>query len=91
MTFHWHDWAGYIGVLLVLLAFYLLQAHRLHGNGLAYQLMNVLGALGVMLSLLFGSFNWPAFIMQLAWLLIGIFGIARGAQRRREARQARLP
>ena len=91
MTFYWHDWAGYIGVLLVLLAFYLLQAHRLHGNGLVYQLMNVLGALGVMLSLLFGSFNWPAFIMQLAWLLIGIYGIVRGAQRRREARQARLP
>ena len=91
MTFHWHDWAGYVGVLLVLLAFYLLQAHKLHGNGLTYQLMNVLGAVGVMLSLLFGSFNWPAFVMQLAWLLIGIFGIAHGVQRRREARQARLP
>lgn len=91
MTFYWQDWAGYIGVLLVLLAFYLLQAHKLHGNGLVYQLMNVLGAVGVMLSLLFGSFNWPAFIMQLAWLLIGIYGITRGVQKRREARQARLP
>ncbi len=43
MTFYWHDWAGYIGVVLVLLAFLLLQAHKLHGNGLVYQLMNVLG------------------------------------------------
>ena len=32
MTFFWYDWAGYIGVLLVLSAFFLLQAHRLHGN-----------------------------------------------------------
>jgi paired small multidrug resistance pump len=87
MTFYWHDWAGYIGVVLVLLAFLLLQAHKLHGNGLVYQLMNVLGAIGVMLSLLFGVFNLPAFIMQLAWLVIGIFGIARGMRVRREARE----
>jgi paired small multidrug resistance pump len=88
MTFYWHDWAGYIGVVLVLLAFFLLQAHKLHGNGLVYQLMNVLGAVGVMLSLLFGSFNAPAFFMQLAWLLIGVYGIGRGARLRREARES---
>ncbi|GLQ51222.1 hypothetical protein ACFFJT_08470 [Dyella flava] len=88
MTFHWHDWAGYIGVVLVLLAFLLLQAHKLHGNGLVYQLMNVLGAIGVMLSLLFGAFNAAAFFMQLAWLLIGLYGIARGMRLRREARDA---
>ncbi|RDS85718.1 CBU_0592 family membrane protein [Dyella psychrodurans] len=88
MTFYWHDWAGYIGVVLVLLAFLLLQAHKLHGNGLVYQLMNVLGAVGVMLSLLFGSFNAAAFFMQLAWLLIGIYGIGRSARLRKEARDA---
>ena len=48
MNILWHDWAGYLGVVLVLLAFLLLQARKLHGNGLVYQLMNVLGALGVM-------------------------------------------
>lgn len=85
MTIYWYDWAGYLGVALVLLAFFLLQAHKLHGNGLTYQLMNVLGAIGVMLSLLFGAFNWPAFVMQLAWLLIGVYGIARDMQRRRES------
>ncbi|GAB2577254.1 hypothetical protein ISP15_01480 [Dyella jejuensis] len=88
MTFYWHDWAGYVGVALVLLAYLLLQAHRLHGNGLVYQLMNVLGALGVMLSLIFGAFNAPAFFMQVAWLLIGLYGIARGMRLRREARAA---
>jgi len=86
MTFEWHDWAGYIGVVLVLLAFLLLQARKLHGNGLVYQLMNVLGAVGVMLSLLFGSFNTSAFVMQVAWLLIGIYGIANSARVRRELR-----
>lgn len=88
MTFTWHDWAGYIGVILVLLAYLLLQAHKLHGNGLLYQLMNVVGAIGVLLSLMFGAFNAPAFFMEVAWLLIGMYGIARGARVRRQAREA---
>ncbi|GAB2785036.1 CBU_0592 family membrane protein [Dyella kyungheensis] len=88
MTFLWHDWAGYIGVVLVLLAFLLLQARKLHGNGLLYQLMNVLGALGVALSLVFGvAMNWPAFLMQVAWIVIGLFGIVHSARARREARE----
>lgn len=84
----WHDWAGYIGVLLVLLAYLLLQAHKIHGNGLVYQLMNALGAGGVIISLIFGNFNGSAFIMELAWVLISVYGIARGVKVRREARAA---
>ena len=87
MSFLWYDWAGYLGVALVLLAFFLLQERKLQGSGLVYQLMNVLGAIGVMLSLAFGSFNLSAFIMQVAWLLIGSYGIVRGIQRRRETRE----
>lgn len=88
-SFLWHDWAGYIGVVLVLLAFLLLQARKLHGNGLVYQLMNVVGAVGVALSLAFGinTMNWPAFLMQVAWIGIGIYGIVNSARVRRELRQ----
>ncbi|MEY2170322.1 MULTISPECIES: CBU_0592 family membrane protein [unclassified Rhodanobacter] len=86
MTFHWYDWAGYIGVLLVLLAYFLLQARKLHGNKLAYQLMNILGAFGVLLSLTFGNFNWSAFLLEVAWIAIGVYGIARGVQLRRTGR-----
>ncbi|WP_426664239.1 CBU_0592 family membrane protein [Rhodanobacter aciditrophus] len=86
MTFHWYDWAGYVGVLLVLLAYFLLQARKLQGHKLAYQLMNILGAFGVLLSLTFGSFNWSAFLLEVAWIAIGIYGIARGVQLRREER-----
>jgi len=84
---HWYDLVGFAGVLLILLAYFLLQAHKLHGNRLTYQLMNIVGALGVLVSLVFGSFNWSAFLLELAWIAIGIYGIARGAARRREARE----
>ncbi|MFK2875507.1 CBU_0592 family membrane protein [Rhodanobacter hydrolyticus] len=83
MTFHWYDWTGYLGVLLVLLAYFLLQARKLHGNKLGYQLMNIFGAFGVLLSLTFGSFNWSAFLLEVAWIAIGIYGIARGVKLRR--------
>jgi paired small multidrug resistance pump len=87
-TLYWPDWVGYIGVLLILLAYLLLQLGKLLGNGLLYQLMNVFGAIGVILSLSFGlgPVNWPAFLMELAWIIIGVFGIVRGVALRREAR-----
>jgi len=87
MTILWYDWAGYAGVLLVLGAFFLLQSRKLHGNGLAYQLMNALGAFGVMLSLLFGEHNWPAFMLEVAWVAISVYGIANEVRRRRLGRQ----
>jgi hypothetical protein len=92
MNVYWYEWAGYLGVALVLLAFLLMQAHKLHGNGLVYQLMNVLGAVGVTLSLALGEgpVNWPALMMQVAWIVIGVYGIARSARVRRELR-ARSP
>lgn len=72
------DWTvvvGLIGMFVTLLAYFLLQAQKLHGNGLVYQLMNAIGALGVALSLLFGKFNLPAFLLEAVWLVISIYGI----------------
>ncbi|TAL91076.1 MAG: hypothetical protein EPN69_11020 [Rhodanobacter sp.] len=84
MSFFWYDWAGYLGVALILLAFFLLQAQQLHGNRLTYQAMNILGALGVMLSLLFGNFNLPAFMLEVAWIAIGVYGVLRSWRRHGE-------
>ena len=72
------DWTvviGLLGMIITLLAYFLLQAQKLHGNGLVYQLMNAVGALGVAISLLFGTFNLPAFLLEAAWLAISIYGI----------------
>lgn len=73
---HWYDCAGLLGVLAILLAYYLLQAGRLHGHALIYQLLNAFGALAVLVSLLY-AFNLSAFVMELAWLVVSIYGIVR--------------
>lgn len=87
MNIFWYDWVGYIGVALVLLAFFLLQARKLQGHGLIYQMMNILGAFGVIVSLMFGAspINWPAFLMQVAWIAISGYGILRGLRLRSAA------
>lgn len=79
----WYDWVGIAGTLMVLGAFALLQAGRVSGTGLAYQLLNLFGAGGVLLSLL-GTFNVSVFLLEATWVLISGYGIARSFKARRE-------
>ena len=81
MSLHWYDWAGLLGVLLILLAYFLLQAGRLRGDALVFQLTNALGALGILVSLVY-AFNLSAFVMESAWFAVSIYGIVRGRKRR---------
>jgi paired small multidrug resistance pump len=73
----WHDWVGLAGVAIVLVAFFLLQAGKLHGNSLVYQLCNAIGAAAVVLSL-FYDFNLSAFVVETCWVAISLYGIWRG-------------
>ncbi|MDE1961386.1 MAG: hypothetical protein KGH80_07290 [Xanthomonadaceae bacterium] len=77
---HWPDVVGLLGVVLILFAYFLLQAGRLRGNALPYQLLNAIGAILVLVSLLY-AFNLSAFLMELAWLLVSIYGMARNRKR----------
>ena len=76
----WPDALGLLGVVLILLAYFLLQAGRMRGASLAYQLMNAFGAVLVLVSLLY-AFNLSAFLMELAWLAVSIYGMLRGRKR----------
>lgn len=76
MNLHWYDWVGLAGTVLIVLLYFLLQAGRLHGNRLPYQLMNLLGAGGVLASL-WGSFNISVFLLEATWVAISLYGIAR--------------
>lgn len=79
----WYDWIGIIGALLVLMAYYLLLAGRLAGTGLAYQLLNLFGAAGVLASL-YGGFNVAVFVLMAAWIVITVYGLGRRATRGRD-------
>jgi paired small multidrug resistance pump len=78
----WYDWVGLLGTLMVLGAFFLLQAGRMPGTSIGYQLLNLFGAGGVLVSLL-GTFNPAVFLLELTWVLISGYGIVRSFRSRR--------
>lgn len=82
MDLAWYDWVGLLGTAMILAGFALLQAGRLAGNDLGYQLLNLCGALGILVSLL-GTFNLSVFVLELAWVAVSAYGIARSFKARR--------
>ena len=76
MNYNWFDLVGNIGVALILIAYLLLQLKRIKSEQLLYSFMNGIGAILIIVSLIF-DFNLSAFIIEFFWLLISIFGIFR--------------
>ena len=67
---------GLVGVGFYLSSYALLQMGLLRGNGYAYVVMNLIAASLVLVSLQ-ASFNMSSAIIQIFWIVISIFGIAR--------------
>jgi len=68
--------AGLAGVLFYLGSYALLQLGLLRGNGYAYAILNLVAASLVLLSLTV-AFNLSSALIQMSWVVISIFGIAR--------------
>jgi len=79
LTYSWYDLIGLLGVVIIVTAYLLLQLERLRSTALSFSLLNALGAFLIMLSLV-AKFNLSAFLMELFWFLISIFGVAKSAK-----------
>ena len=90
MNFHLFDLAGFIGVLLIVVAYLLLQLDKLPSSSPRYSLMNAAGALLIIVSLVF-KFNLSAFIVEAFWFLISLLGLWRSLiARKNSQRSARI-
>lgn len=78
----WYDLVGLLGTVIILAGFFLLQAGRLAGTGLIYQLINLFGAAGILVSLI-GKFNLPVFLLEAAWMAVSLYGIVRSVRQKR--------
>ena len=76
MTLTWFDLIGFTGVLLIIVAYLLLQLNKLPSSSPIYSLMNAVGALLIIISLLF-DFNLSAFVVEAFWFLISLLGLTR--------------
>lgn len=67
---------GIIGVIFVLLAYLLLQLDRLKQDSITYSAMNLVGAIFILVSLRY-TWNLASGVIEIAWLLISLFGVCK--------------
>lgn len=82
MEYGWFDLVGNVGVLLMVIAYLLLQVEKVSGSNVSYLLLNATGAVLVMISLTL-RFNLSAFLMEAFWLLISLYGLGKSLRTRR--------
>lgn len=70
------DLVGNVGVVVLMIAYLMLQLNKLRSDDLAYSLLNAIGASLIVLSLLV-NFNLSALLMEVFWVLISFIGIFR--------------
>jgi len=70
------DLAGFIGVVMIVIAYLLLQLDKLPSSSLSYSLLNAAGAMLIIISLIF-KFNLSAFIVEVFWFLISLLGLTK--------------
>ena len=70
------DVLGNIGVVVLMVTYLMLQLNKLSSDGLAYSLLNAIGASLIVVSLLY-DFNLSALLMEVFWVLISLLGIYR--------------
>jgi len=71
-----HDIAGVIGSVIVIVAYFATQAGWFAVNDPRFAWANLVGAVLIIVSLLM-DFNLAAFIVEIFWFLISVFGLAR--------------
>ncbi len=69
------DIFGWIGMVLVLIAYGLLSTNKIP-NGKLYQVLNLVAAIFMAIGL-FPKNAWFSFALQIAWALIGIIAIIK--------------
>ncbi len=74
--FEFHNIIGTLGVGFILLCFFLIQTGKMSPDNLKYSVINMTGALMILFSLYF-EFNFPSVLIEGAWVIISIIGIAR--------------
>ncbi len=76
MEYQWHDLIGNAGVVAILATYALVQLDRMAVRDLSYSMLNALGAVFILISLMF-DFNLSSFVIEVVWLVISVYAIVR--------------
>ncbi len=67
---------GILGVFFVLFAYFMLHLNKMVSSSLHYSLINLVGSALILVSLCF-HLNIASMFIEVAWLLISIFGLTK--------------
>ena len=71
-----HNIIGLVGVVMVLVAYYLLQVGKLAAHGFLYSLLNAVSSCFILWSL-FHAWNLSAALIEICWLIISAYGLIK--------------
>ncbi|MFK2823305.1 CBU_0592 family membrane protein [Arcobacter sp. YIC-80] len=77
-----YQWIGFVGMAFVVFAYLLLQMNKYTIQSLQYQLLNLVGAVLLLISL-FVHFNLGSFIIEVFWIAITVYGIAKNIKEKK--------
>jgi hypothetical protein len=78
MSADFYTLAGIAGTAMVIFAFFATQQEWLSAQSRRYQVLNLVGACLIMLSL-YQDWNLPAFLIEVFWAAISVYGLLRHA------------
>ncbi len=67
------DIVGITGVLVIIIAYMLMQIDRMHPKGFLFSILNTIGAICILISLLY-TWNLASFVMEVIWLTLSLYG-----------------
>ncbi len=70
------DVIGMAGTLLIVGSYFLLQLQKVTSTELSYNLMNLIGASLLLISLCF-TFNLASFVIEIFWIFASLIGLWR--------------
>jgi hypothetical protein len=76
---------GWAGAFLLLAAYALVSLRRLSGDGVLFQVLNIVGAAGLATVSIAGGV-WPSAFVNFVWIAVGVVVLVRGGISRRRRR-----
>ncbi|HEY8950294.1 MAG TPA: hypothetical protein VIM56_15520 [Rhizomicrobium sp.] len=71
-----YTFVGFLGALVVLLAYWGNQADRLPSHDWRFPAANLIGSILILVSL-YDAWNWPSVVIELFWATISVYGLVR--------------
>lgn len=67
---------GWVGMVLALLAYYLISSKKVEGESWSFQLLNLVGASCIGVNAL-AQKAWPVLGLEVAWVFIAVLALAK--------------